>query len=142
MKKMKLFATIIAIVCTTSALSGCGIFRKDKEHAIIEVTNEAGEAYIDTSYNGLGMTWTGEKAALKGALEMQLKEGEKVRIHFCCDSCGHDERCVIEAPFAKMFKCDCPEDGGENDTAKEYYAVLAEIADEADKKAEDKEDQK
>lgn len=38
---------------------------------------------------------------------------------------GHDESLEFTAPEAKMLSCDCPEDGDENNNAKEYVCIIA-----------------
>lgn len=102
-------------VMLSICLTGC---KSDKTHAIVEVKTSAGHAMVGLSLNGSRM-------AKSYPLELVLQKDETVSVHFYCDTCGHDESLEFTAPEAKMLSCDCPEDGDENNNAKEYVCIIA-----------------
>ena len=118
MKKRMLLLGVMLSLC----LTGC---KKDNTHAIVEVKTSEGYAMVGLSLNGLGKANTGSQMAKNYPLELVLQKDETVSVHFYCDTCGHDESLEFTAPEAKMLSCDCPEDGDENNNAKEYVCIIA-----------------
>ena len=126
---MKNIIKIIAVITIFSlCLTGCGFFVQDDIPAIVEITTTSGESYINKSFNGLNMTRSGSELALHGVATIYLQDEEEVAtIRFYCTACGHDEVVEVNAPFSKMFECDCPVDGDKNYNSREYYALRVNL---------------
>ncbi len=133
MKNIFRSVLLLVIVAMATCLTACGLFVQDNQHAFAELTSTSGYAAVASSYNGLGMTWTGLYAAQRYACRVHLKDEKDVlTVHFRCDACGHDEVCELTAPASKVFMCDCDENGDEENNAKEYFCVLASIGEDAE----------
>lgn len=119
---------LIVIFCsiTMILLTGCG---KDTVPAIAEITTSSGTAIVFTSLNGAGYTYSGAQRAEANELRLELADGESATVHFYCSKCEHDETETIEAPFAKMFSCECPEEMDDSGNAREYIAITAGVTD-------------
>lgn len=126
MKKTSFLTILLAL-----SLVGCG--KSDNMPAIAEVTTSDGNAIIYSSLNGDGHNYSGVRSALANKIYLELADGENATVHFYCDKCEHDETETIEAPFSKMFSCDCPEEIDESGNAREYIAVTAVTFEETDK---------
>lgn len=129
MKNVVRFVAMIIVISLTICLCGCSIFPKDDTPAVVEMTTtKSGHAIVASSHNGLGMTGSGIRIAIRYVCKITLQDEEDVlNVHFSCEACGHDEVCELKAPASKMFHCDCPEDGDDNNNAREYFCVLAYI---------------
>lgn len=133
MKNIFRSVLLLVIVAMATCLTACGLFVQDNQHASVELTSTSGYAAVASSYNGLGRTFSGLYVAQQKACKVSLKNEEDVlTVHFRCDACGHDEVCELTAPAAKVFMCDCDENGDEKNNAKEYFCVLASIEEDSE----------
>ena len=123
---IKIFSIIIVI---SLCLTGCSFLKQDKVPAVIEMTTKSGEAEIAYSVNGLNMTRTGASRALNGVSTCYLEDEDDVLyFRFYCSACECEVVEEIVAPYSKVYECDCPLDGGENFSSKEYFALKVLIA--------------
>lgn len=113
------------IVLSVLSLTGCNSSVIDNEPAIAEITTSSGDSGIYTSFNASSI-YSGSERALKNNINIELADGEIANIHFYCSKCGHDKTEAIEAPFAKMFSCDCSEKNDDSGNAREYISITAE----------------
>ena len=124
---MKKSVFVAVVLCFVFALTGCSNpFINDKSHAILTVATSDGRANIFESYNGLNMTCSGETAALRRKLCIELEEGQNVTCHFECPACSYVRDEVFESTCGVVFSCECPEEGDEENNAKEYIAIVVE----------------
>lgn len=128
MKKISIM--LVTVVIMVMALTGCGnSFKQDENHAKVSWTASNGWTANTRSFNGAGMTWSGQDIALKNKAELTFKRGDKVHLTFECDACGDVQEFDIEENWAKTLSCKCPEEIDENGNAKEYYAASVRFED-------------
>lgn len=128
MKKICIMMVTVILMCV--ALTGCNSFKQDDTHAIVSLTTSTGQSFIGQSFNGAGMTWSGQKAALHYKSELTLLNGETATLTFKCDACGNEQTYEVTEAFSEMLHCDCPEEIDENGNAREYFAICISFKDE------------
>ena len=119
MKKFCMMMIVAILMCFI--LTGC--LRQDRSHASVAVKLSSGGAGVFESYNGAGMTMSGQQLAVYHAVKCTLKDGETAEVTFKCNACGNNQKYEIDAPWAEVLSCDCPEKIDENGNAKEYVAI-------------------
>ena len=120
----KLMASFVAMALLVVSLSGCNSIMEDKIPATAEITTSEGDAYVVNSVNGTNKNVSGATYAVTYApFLLSLTDGESATIYFYCPACGHEENDTISAPFAKLYKCECPEKMGKNGAAREYICI-------------------
>ena len=128
MKKISIM--LVTVVIMAMALTGCGeSFKLDENHAKVSWTASNGWASTTRSFNGAGMSLSGQDIALKNKADLTVKKGDKVHLTFECDACGDVQEFDIEEAWAKTLSCKCPEKIDENGNAKEYYAASVSFED-------------
>ena len=128
MKKICIMMVTVILMCV--ALTGCNSFKQDDTHATVSLTTSTGQSFIGQSFNGAGMTWSGQKAALHYKSELTLLNGETATLTFKCDACGNEQTYEVTEAFSEMLHCDCPEEIDENGNAREYFAICISFKDE------------
>ena len=128
MKKICIMMVTV-ILCVAVALTGC-IFKEDDTHATVSLTTSTGQSFIGQSFNGAGMSWSGQKAALHNKFEITLQNGETATLTFKCDACGNEQTYDVTEAFSEMLHCDCPEEISESGNAREYFAICISFKDE------------
>lgn len=119
MKKFCMMMIVAILMCFI--LTGC--LRQDRNHASVGLKLSNGVACVAESYNGAGMTLSGQQIALKHVSNIVLEEGETAELTFKCNACGNNQKYEIDAPWAEILSCDCPEKIDKNGNAKEYLAI-------------------
>ena len=128
MKKICTMMVTVILICVT--LTGCNSFRQDDTHATVSLTTSTGQSFIGQSFNGAGMTWSGQKAALHYKSELTLLNGETATLTFKCDACGNEQTYDVTEAFSETLHCDCPEEIDEKGNAREYFAICISFKDE------------
>ena len=117
MKKTFIF---FIMVMFAFILTGCGSI--DDFHATVSLSDSNGWSAVVQSFNGSNATISGKELAIKNQANINLKEGEIFHFRFYCEECGFEFESDFNAPFADVIQCDCPEEGSENGSVREYYA--------------------
>lgn len=121
---MKKISILVTVVILAIALTGCGkSLKKDENHAKVSWSTTSGQAANTRSFNGAGMTISGQDMALRNKTEFILKKGDKLHLTFECEACGDVQEFDIDEAWAKTISCKCPEKIDENGNAKEFYAA-------------------
>lgn len=128
MKKICIMIVTVVLMCI--ALTGCNNFKQDDTHATVSLTTSTGQAFVGQSFNGAGMTWSGQKAALHYKSDLTLLKGETATLIFKCDACGNEQKYEIDEAFSETLHCDCPEEIDEHGNAREYFAICISFKDE------------
>jgi len=122
--KKKISIMLVTGVIMAITLTGCGeSLKQDENHAKVSWVTESGQAANTRSFNGAGMTMSGQDIALRNKAKFVLKEGDKLHLTFECEACGDVQEFDIDEPWAKTISCECPEEIDENGNAKEYYSA-------------------
>ena len=122
MKKISIM--LVTVVIMAIALTGCGkSLEKDENHAKVSWSTTSGQAANTRSFNGAGMTISGQDIALRNKAEFFLKKGDKLHLTFECEACGDVQEFDIDEVWAKTISCKCPEKIDENGNAKEFYTA-------------------
>ena len=127
MKKICMMMVTVVLMCV--ALTGCSSLKQDKTNAVVTLTTSTGQAYVGRSFNGAGMSMSGQEAALRYKSEVVLKKGETAVVAFKCDACGNEQEYKVDEAWAETISCDCPEKIDENGNAKEYTAISISFED-------------
>ena len=115
---------LVTVVIMAIALTGCGkSLEKDENHAKVSWSTTSGQAANTRSFNGAGMTISGQDIALRNKAEFVLKKGDKLHLTFECEACGDVQEFDIDEVWAKTISCKCPEKIDENGNAKEFYTA-------------------
>lgn len=121
---MKKITMLVTVGIMAIALTGCGnSFKQDKNHAKVSIITSSGYTANTRSFNGAGMTMSGQDIALRNKSEITLKDGDELHLSFECEACGDIQEYDIKENWAKTISCKCPEKIDENGNIKEYYAV-------------------
>ncbi len=134
MKKKTTVVASILLAIMTLVFAGCGSnVVIDNDYAFAEITTGT-EANIVSAIHMKNAYYEGRReiAAIENPTIVPAKKGDKVSIHFHCGQCGYDEVVELEAPFSRLFCCECQgtiEDG----KIKEYIAVSSGEIDVNDK---------
>lgn len=83
----------------------------DKDEVIVEITTSTEIVEVYSTENSKAKKDT-------QYVYVDLQEDENVTIHASCKGCGYDESITVEAPFAKMFVCEC------GDNYRDYIATI------------------
>ena len=128
MKKISIM--LVTVVIMAIALTGCGeSLKQDNNHAKVSWTTTSGQVANTRSFNGAGLTMSGQDIALRNNAEFVLKKGDKLHISFECEACGDAQEFDIEEAWAKTISCKCPEKIDKNGNTKEYYAASVRFED-------------
>lgn len=120
----KIISILVTVTILTIALTGCGNpFRVDKNHAKVSYSTTSGQAGNGRSFNGAGMSVSGQELALRNRSTLVLKKGDKLHLSFECEACGDVQEFDIDEAWAKTISCKCPEQIDEKGNAKEYVAI-------------------
>ena len=121
--KRKMGVMLVVIIMTT-ALTGCvKSLMRDENHAKVSWYTTSGMAANTRSFNGAGMTTSGQDIALRNKAEFVLKKGDKLHLTFECEACGDVQEFDIDEVWSKTISCKCPEKIDDNGNAKEFYSV-------------------
>lgn len=127
MKKICIMMVTVILMCV--ALTGCNGLKQDDTHAAVSLTTSTGQSFAIRSFNGAGMTRSGQRIALCNTSELTLLNGETATLTFKCDACGNEQTYEITEAFAKILHCDCPEEIDENGNAREYIVICISFKD-------------
>lgn len=112
-KNTKKLVALLTLSTLAVGLTGCAQVFRDPNHAYAEVKTEDGRAWICETYNtrkSVSVSQNGLELAIENGTRPAFeKAGEKVTIHFVCETCGTDETVEIVVPDSKVLSCDCPE---------------------------------
>ena len=121
----KCIKAITTTILSLAIMTGCARnpFATDDYHATLTVKSNVGVHGVFESHNGLGLTWTGQKQAITYPVRFFINKGESIEVEFKCEACGTTIKEKMTCPQSKLFECECPIEGDENNNAREYIVV-------------------